>query len=79
MFKWSFQLSVLFSVLVILIMWFIIVRGLDLTGLVHYRDDPQPLYDLFAISNHFGGMGGGHCKFSSSQWHLVIQTSCFSC
>ena len=36
--------------------------GLDLTGLVHSRDDPQPLYDLFAVSNHFGGMGGGHCQ-----------------
>lgn len=36
------------------------VSGLDLTGLVHSRDDPQPLYDLFAVSNHFGGMGGGH-------------------
>ena len=35
--------------------------GLDLTGMVHSRDDPQPLYDLFAVSNHFGGMGGGHC------------------
>ena len=29
-------------------------------------DEPQPLYDLYAISNHFGGMGGGHCKLASS-------------
>ena len=20
------------------------------------------LYDLIAVSNHYGGMGGGHCK-----------------
>lgn len=21
------------------------------------------VYDLVAVSNHYGGMGGGHCKF----------------
>ena len=21
------------------------------------------IYDLLAVSNHYGGMGGGHCKF----------------
>ena len=36
--------------------------GLDLTEYVHCPDEPQPIYDLYAISNHFGGMGGGHCK-----------------
>lgn len=36
------------------------VNGLDLTEYVHCPDEPQPLYDLYAISNHFGGMGGGH-------------------
>ena len=40
----------------------LIFSGLDLTGMVHSRDDPRPLYDLFAVSNHFGGMGGGHCQ-----------------
>jgi ubiquitin C-terminal hydrolase len=24
------------------------------------RQDKAPLYDLFAVSNHFGGLGGGH-------------------
>lgn len=23
-------------------------------------------YDLVAVSNHYGGMGGGHCKLSHS-------------
>jgi hypothetical protein len=23
----------------------------------------QAVYDLIAVSNHYGGMGGGHCKF----------------
>ncbi len=40
--------------------------GLDLTGMVHNRDDPHPLYDLFAVSNHFGGMGGGHCQLHTN-------------
>ena len=38
------------------------ISGLDLTGYVKHRDDPEPVYDLFAVSNHFGGMGGGHCE-----------------
>lgn len=21
------------------------------------------IYDLIAVSNHYGGMGGGHCKY----------------
>jgi hypothetical protein len=23
----------------------------------------QAVYDLVAVSNHYGGMGGGHCKY----------------
>lgn len=25
-------------------------------------DESSMLYDLYAVSNHFGGLGGGHCK-----------------
>ena len=39
--------------------------GLDLTQYMQAPDQPEPVYDLFAVSNHFGGMGGGHCKQSS--------------
>eukprot|EP00743_Colponemidia_sp_Colp-15_P008090 GILK01008766.1.p1 GENE.GILK01008766.1~~GILK01008766.1.p1 ORF type:complete len:438 (+),score=90.92 GILK01008766.1:183-1316(+) len=32
-----------------------------------------PLYDLYAVSNHFGGMGGGHytafCKLQDGNWY----------
>ena len=28
-------------------------------------------YNLIAISNHYGGLGGGHCKFKS--YGLAIQ------
>ncbi len=38
------------------------VSGLDLSSLVKCPDAPEPVYDLYAVSNHFGGMGGGHCK-----------------
>ena len=23
----------------------------------------QAVYDLIGVSNHYGGMGGGHCKY----------------
>ncbi|XP_064399096.1 ubiquitin carboxyl-terminal hydrolase 4-like [Halichondria panicea] len=36
------------------------VSGLDLSSLVRCPDAPEPVYDLYAVSNHFGGMGGGH-------------------
>jgi hypothetical protein len=26
----------------------------------------QAVYDLVAVSNHYGGMGGGHCKYPTS-------------
>ena len=43
-----------------------IPSGLDLSDYVLCPDEPQPVYDLYAISNHFGGMGGGHCKSTNS-------------
>jgi ubiquitin carboxyl-terminal hydrolase 4/11/15 len=37
------------------------LEGLDLTEFVpHCSDDEKPIYDCYAISNHFGGCGGGH-------------------
>ena len=38
------------------------MSGLDLTSYVKNPDDPQPVYDLFAVCNHFGGMSGGKCE-----------------
>jgi ubiquitin carboxyl-terminal hydrolase 4/11/15 len=35
------------------------VEGLDMTRFCHISNGP-PLYDLYAVSNHFGGLGGGH-------------------
>ncbi len=37
------------------------VAGLDLASRVCMRDDgTSAVYDLFAIDNHYGGLGGGH-------------------
>ncbi|XP_011409062.2 PREDICTED: ubiquitin carboxyl-terminal hydrolase 15-like [Amphimedon queenslandica] len=36
------------------------LENLDLSKYVVNEEEPQPLYDLFAVSNHFGGLGGGH-------------------
>ena len=37
------------------------LEGLDLRGLVsHYSEEEKPIYDLYAVSNHYGGLGGGH-------------------
>jgi ubiquitin carboxyl-terminal hydrolase 4/11/15 len=45
------------------------LKALDLTERVlsinsdaDLPEDQRPIYDLFAVDNHYGGMGGGHCK-----------------
>jgi ubiquitin carboxyl-terminal hydrolase 4/11/15 len=50
------------------------IKGLDLGQYVKSQDQPESVYDLFAVSNHFGGMGGGHytayCKNKSTgKWY----------
>jgi ubiquitin C-terminal hydrolase len=37
------------------------LEGLDLTELVaDYDESTKPIYDCYAVSNHIGGLGGGH-------------------
>jgi len=37
------------------------LEGLDLTEFVpFYSEDEKPVYDCYAVSNHFGSCGGGH-------------------
>jgi hypothetical protein len=54
------------------------LEGLDMTPRVlslRGKPDAEPLvYDLYAISNHYGGLGGGHytayaCNKDSKKWH----------
>ena len=50
------------------------VEGLDLTKCVKGPSDKSHVYDLFAVSEHIGGMGGGHytaqCKnYRDGEWY----------
>jgi hypothetical protein len=37
------------------------LEGLDLTDHVsHWIEGQEPIYDCYAVSNHYGGLGGGH-------------------
>ena len=51
------------------------VEGLDLTGRVEAPEEGKSLvYDLFAVDNHYGGLGGGHYtafakNFITNEWH----------
>ena len=37
-------------------------RGLDMSRFVIKSQHPTAVYDLIAVSNHYGGLGGGHCE-----------------
>ncbi|EUC28845.1 hypothetical protein COCCADRAFT_8845 [Bipolaris zeicola 26-R-13] len=50
------------------------VEGLDLSGKVGYPEGKDLTYDLFAVDNHYGGLGGGHYtataqNFFDKQWY----------
>ena len=37
------------------------LKNLDLTNhVLHWTEDEKPIYDCYAVSNHYGGLGGGH-------------------
>jgi len=37
------------------------LKGLDLSEhVMNWKEGEEPVYDLYAVSNHFGGLGGGH-------------------
>jgi ubiquitin carboxyl-terminal hydrolase 4/11/15 len=50
------------------------VEGLDLNGKVGVDEDKNLVYDLFAVDNHYGGLGGGHYtafakNFYDDEWY----------
>ncbi|KAF2629310.1 UCH-domain-containing protein [Macroventuria anomochaeta] len=56
------------------------VEGLDLSGKVGFPEDKSLVYDLFAVDNHFGGLGGGHYtataqNFFDKQWYNYNDSS----
>lgn len=36
------------------------VKGLDLSSFVSFASKDSTIYDLFAVSVHYGGLSGGH-------------------
>ncbi|KAM0526284.1 hypothetical protein ACHAPS_004017 [Verticillium nonalfalfae] len=57
------------------------VEGLDLrTRVLHQEDGKEEVYDLCAVDEHFGGLGGGHYtawakNFVDNQWYHFNDTS----
>lgn len=50
------------------------IDGLDLTGKVGVDEGKNLTYDLFAVDNHYGGLGGGHYtafakNFVDEEWY----------
>jgi ubiquitin carboxyl-terminal hydrolase 4/11/15 len=50
------------------------VEGLDLSGKVDLTEGKDMIYDLIAVDNHYGGLGGGHYtafakNFFDSKWY----------
>ncbi|KAK4987874.1 hypothetical protein LTR50_004326 [Elasticomyces elasticus] len=50
------------------------MEGLDLEHWVSLKEDKSVVYDLFAVDNHYGGLGGGHYtaytrNFFDGKWY----------
>lgn len=51
------------------------IEGLDLTSrVIHKEDGKEEIYDLIAVDDHYGGLGGGHYtayakNFVDGQWY----------
>ncbi|KAF2426597.1 UCH-domain-containing protein [Tothia fuscella] len=50
------------------------IEGLDLNGKVGLTEGKNMTYDLFAVDNHYGGLGGGHYtafakNFVDNEWY----------
>ena len=43
------------------------IHGLDMQPYIINKNHGEAVYDLLAVSNHYGGMGGGHCKLSLTE------------
>ena len=43
------------------------LKNLDMTPYVINSAHGQAVYDLISVSNHYGGMGGGHCKYIGAE------------
>ena len=44
------------------------IENLDLSPYILKRNGGKYIYELFGISNHFGGCGGGHYTAYAKNW-----------
>ncbi|KAJ4294107.1 hypothetical protein N0V90_007797 [Kalmusia sp. IMI 367209] len=56
------------------------IEGLDLSERVGLSEGKELVYDLFAVDNHYGGLGGGHYtayakNFFDQQWYEYNDSS----
>ncbi|KAF8455303.1 hypothetical protein BGX38DRAFT_1267224 [Terfezia claveryi] len=57
------------------------VEGLNLSDRIGQKEDgKESIYDLFAVDNHYGGLGGGHYtayakNFENGQWYYFDDSS----
>ncbi|CAK3881100.1 Ubiquitin carboxyl-terminal hydrolase 12 [Lecanosticta acicola] len=58
------------------------IEGLDMSDKVGLKEEGKEyIYDLFAVDNHYGGLGGGHYtayakNFFDDQWYEYNDSSC---
>lgn len=48
------------------------IHNLDLSKYVKSNDGKSYLYNLYAISNHYGGLGGGHYTAYAKVWSFNL-------
>lgn len=56
------------------------IHDLDLSPYINSPQDSAPIYDLYAVSNHFGSLGGGHYtayakNFKDNKWYKYDDSS----
>lgn len=55
-------------------------RGLNLKKYIINPHHGPVTYDLIAVSNHYGGLGGGHCKlYHQMNLFTYVLLLVFSC
>lgn len=57
------------------------INGFDLKPFLQHDDGQEYIYDLFGISNHYGGLGGGHYtayakNWKDNAWYSFDDSSC---
>ncbi|KAF1987953.1 UCH-domain-containing protein [Aulographum hederae CBS 113979] len=60
------------------------IEGLELDKHVGLTEDKSMVYDLFAVDNHYGGLGGGHYtayaqNFYDKKWYNYNDSSVMQC